>query len=316
MKNDVSLGNVFVVMANYNCEEILEETIDSVLSLEFPQENLRLLIIDDCSADNSVALIKEKYGNCLAEKKIQVYVNDSNLGVTGTYNRGIRLAMDQDAAYVLKIDNDIVLDKQALSELLATLKANSQCKMVGGKVLKYHEKECIQQIGSNYSRFFGVPYFQKIGKNANKNEFSDDMPIDVVNGCMVLFQPDVFRVCGFFDKIYGKYGFEDFDFQLLAKARGFKTFYSAKAMGWHKIQYTSRKDPKLNKFRLGFYSRNLIIVNYFYSKSFHFSLFLLYLVVDNIARFFLKRESIVVLAQSYLEGLKIINRKEVVKKIG
>lgn len=42
-----------IVMAVYNCEEYLQETIESVLYQDFGFENIQLILVDDGSTDNS-----------------------------------------------------------------------------------------------------------------------------------------------------------------------------------------------------------------------------------------------------------------------
>ena len=55
MKNDVLIS---VVMPNYNGHRFVEQAIDSVLSQTY--QNFELLIVDDCSKDDSLQLIKRK----------------------------------------------------------------------------------------------------------------------------------------------------------------------------------------------------------------------------------------------------------------
>lgn len=56
MEKDVLLG---IIMPTYNVEHYIVKTIKSVL--EQDSDDYNLTIIDDCSTDNTVQLIKETF---------------------------------------------------------------------------------------------------------------------------------------------------------------------------------------------------------------------------------------------------------------
>jgi glycosyltransferase involved in cell wall biosynthesis len=66
---------VSVLMTVYNREKYLAEAIESALSSNY--EHFELIIVDDCSIDQSVAIAR-KYES--SDSRINVYVNENNLG--------------------------------------------------------------------------------------------------------------------------------------------------------------------------------------------------------------------------------------------
>ena len=52
---------VSIIMPNYNGEKYIEESLNTVLNQTY--KNWELLIIDDCSKDKSVEIIREKYND-------------------------------------------------------------------------------------------------------------------------------------------------------------------------------------------------------------------------------------------------------------
>ena len=58
-------------MPNYNCEKFVEATIRSVLAQTYT--NWELLFVDDCSTDNSVALVK-----AFNDSRIKILQNEKN----------------------------------------------------------------------------------------------------------------------------------------------------------------------------------------------------------------------------------------------
>ena len=89
---------VSVVIPAYNAEKTLTEAVDSVLCQTWPE--LEILIVDDCSRDGTWALVGR-----LAEKdrRIRVFRNEENRGVSYSRNFGARMA---EGEYVALLDSD------------------------------------------------------------------------------------------------------------------------------------------------------------------------------------------------------------------
>ncbi|MCR5396717.1 MAG: bifunctional glycosyltransferase family 2 protein/CDP-glycerol:glycerophosphate glycerophosphotransferase [Lachnospiraceae bacterium] len=108
-----------VVMAIYNCEEYLEETIESILSQDIGfEEHVQLILVDDGSKDSSGKIIDayaEKYPN-----NIEV-IHKENGGVASARNAGKKLAT---GTYVNFCDSDDKLSKNAMSEALRFFEKN------------------------------------------------------------------------------------------------------------------------------------------------------------------------------------------------
>jgi glycosyltransferase involved in cell wall biosynthesis len=105
---------VSVIIPNYNCEKFINQTIDSVIAQTF--DNWEMIIVDDCSADNSVSII-EKYAN--NEKCIKLIKLDKNSGVSNARNIGLQNAKGN---YIAFLDSDDYWDKNKLQEQISFMK--------------------------------------------------------------------------------------------------------------------------------------------------------------------------------------------------
>ena len=83
MKNKL----VSIVLPVYNGEKYLRESIDSVIAQTY--ENWELIIVDDCSRDNTPSIAKEYVKK---DKRIFYYRNEENLRLPRNLNRGFSLA--------------------------------------------------------------------------------------------------------------------------------------------------------------------------------------------------------------------------------
>ena len=73
---------ISVLMTVFNAENFLKSSVKSIINQSFLQ--WELIIIDDCSKDNSVSIIKS-----FKNKKIKVYKLNKHLGRTKALNYGI-----------------------------------------------------------------------------------------------------------------------------------------------------------------------------------------------------------------------------------
>lgn len=123
---------VSIAMASYNGAKYITEQLESILNQTY--KNIEIVIVDDCSKDNTVEVIEELQATY---SHIKLFVNAENLGVTGTFEKAISLATgdfiaisDQDDIWELnKIEilmNEIgAFDAVYSNSLLVDAKGNS-----------------------------------------------------------------------------------------------------------------------------------------------------------------------------------------------
>lgn len=89
---------VSVIMPNFNGEEYIENAITSVLSQTFI--DFELIIIDDCSSDNSIKVVKEIIKN---DSRIFLIELKKNKGPGFSRNKGIEISRGK---YITFLDSD------------------------------------------------------------------------------------------------------------------------------------------------------------------------------------------------------------------
>ena len=105
---------VSVIIPAYNCVTYLEQAVNSALTQTYSQ--LEILIIDDCSQDNTLKIVKS-----LAQKdnRIRVLKNEMNQGTAATRNRGLR---ESKGDFIAFLDGDDVWHPDKLERQLDLLK--------------------------------------------------------------------------------------------------------------------------------------------------------------------------------------------------
>ena len=112
---------VSVVVAVYNAEKFITDTINAVLNQTF--DNFELILLDDCSSDNSIDIIKQ-----FSDDRIHIFKNDKNLGISQTRNKLLKMAKGE---YIAILDHDDICLPHRLEEQVNFLEKNTDIDMIG-----------------------------------------------------------------------------------------------------------------------------------------------------------------------------------------
>ena len=88
---------VSIIVPVYNVEKYIVETMDCVRSQTYTE--WELLLIEDCSKDNSAAVI-EQYIEETKEQRIRLIRQETNMGAARSRNRGLAEATGRYIAYL------------------------------------------------------------------------------------------------------------------------------------------------------------------------------------------------------------------------
>ncbi len=112
---------ISIIMAAFNAEKTIDHAIQSVLKQTY--EDWELIVIDDCSSDNTSDII-----SAIGDPRIHLLRNDTNTGVSKAREKGMHAAkgewiavLDSDDAWVPeKLEKQINLAKSCNAELIFT----------------------------------------------------------------------------------------------------------------------------------------------------------------------------------------------------
>jgi glycosyltransferase involved in cell wall biosynthesis len=125
------MTSVSVVIPCYNYGHFLRQCVNSVLT-DQPGVNVRVLIIDDASTDDSAQMAKQIAAD---DSRVQVITHPVNAGHLATYNEGLLSWADGDYAVLLSADDQ--LTPGALSRACALLDANPGVGFCYGHPLRF-----------------------------------------------------------------------------------------------------------------------------------------------------------------------------------
>lgn len=135
MENNNDL--ISIILPVYNASKFIDDTINTVLEQTYT--NFELLLVNDCSIDDSVEKIK-KY----KDKRIKLINNDKNSGAAITRNNGIKEA---NGKFICFLDADDLWDKTKLEKQINFMK----------------EKDCeFSFTGYEFANENGIPNGKKV----------------------------------------------------------------------------------------------------------------------------------------------------------
>ena len=106
---------VSIIMPSYNTGRFISESIESVLSQTY--DNWELLIVDDCSNDNTDEVVE----SFLCDKRIKYFKNTVNSGAAVSRNRALREAKGRWIAF---LDSDDLWMKDKLEKQIHFMECN------------------------------------------------------------------------------------------------------------------------------------------------------------------------------------------------
>lgn len=217
------LEKVSIIVLNHNGQKFLKGCFSSLEKLNYPA--YEVFLADDCSTDDSIEYVKKKF------PRVKIFKNKKNFGAPMTFNKVIKRIKTN---LVVKADNDIMVDKNWLKEMVLTIKNDPNIGVVGSKLLHYKKdkvKDDIQEIGSNIDQY-GYP--DPINDVNLKGSLIGKSIINAfyVSGCSMLFKKNVFEKAGRFDPKFFIYK-DDLDFCWRIRLLGFKVVTNLNSKMYH-----------------------------------------------------------------------------------
>lgn len=168
---------ISVIIPNFNRERSIVKAINSVLAQSYA--NFELIIVDDCSTDDSLKKISK-----LSDRGIKVLQLDKNSGAAAARNHGIKNSTSE---FISFLDSDDTLEPDFLKvshEKLSKTDKQIGFMWTGSNIIRKGKKH--EQIWIPERR--GTP----------NNTFLEELKIGI--GAGITVKREVFEKCGYFDE--------------------------------------------------------------------------------------------------------------------
>jgi GT2 family glycosyltransferase len=251
---------VTIVTVHYRQKKLTRQCLDSITKLKQGHFQTNVIVVNNNPQENLRSL-HPKYPDFTFLK------TSKNIGFTGSYNLGIKRALKESADAVFLVNNDTILDKELLVQLIKAARLKKVNGILGPKIYfapgsEYHRKRyTLNQRGKVLWFAGGIIDWDNVLAShrgvdeVDRGQYDRQGETDFISGCAMMIKGEVFKKIGLLDERYYLY-LEDNDFCQRAIKAGFRVIYVPKAKLWHVNAGSSQVGGPLHDY---FMSRNRML---------------------------------------------------------
>jgi GT2 family glycosyltransferase len=277
------LKNIGIIILNWQGWKDTIACLESLKKLRYAR-SISLIVCDNYSTNDSYHQILNWAQQHYTPSEIGVFFQEkikghtsqffpfiliqtgANLGFAGGNNVGIRYALaTQQYEYLWLLNNDTVVDTNALSALHEYAIAHPNIALIGSTVIDYYQRDTVQCAGGcHYSplltivkRAFGGQPLKKVIQH------SEAITLDYVFGAAMFLPIEVVQKIGFLNEEYFLF-YEELDYTQRLKRQGYGIGWCKNSLVYHKgsASVGSVHDGDRDKLRRANYYENLSTLKY------------------------------------------------------
>jgi GT2 family glycosyltransferase len=213
---------VSIIIVNHNGKHYLQDCFNSIEQLDYPKEKLEVILVDNASSDGSIEYVKGQFPS------IRLLELDKNYGFCKPNNEAVKIAKGE---YIALLNNDTVVSKNWLSELVKGALLSKEIVSCASKMLYSDRKDTINTAGGKITIIGGGfyrGYGDRDGDAYNHFEYTG-----FGCGAGILVKKDFFEKIGGFDEDYFA-SIEEHDLGWKAWLYGYKVLYVPTAVVYHR----------------------------------------------------------------------------------
>ena len=269
-------SSVYLIVLSYNGRQLTLDCLSSVLKLNY--KNFIVVVVDNASADDSVESIRKEFSQECDTGKLILIESTTNLGFAGGNNLGVKYAFEKNADYIVLLNNDTVVDKGLLENMIPICESDPRIGIAGPKIYYQDPPNQIWFAGGEIKLYKGQS--QHIGiRQKDTGQFNTVRECDYITGCAMLIKRRVIEQIGYLDTTYPMYS-EDADFCFRATQQGVTIIYIPTGLVWHKISAAAGGQLKWKKIRLRLYSNFLFLKRY--ARWYHWLTIPVFFILDGL----------------------------------
>jgi GT2 family glycosyltransferase len=209
-----------------------QETVEALTSLAGSEPKLDALICveNGCSSGNT-SVVREG-----APADAQLLEIPTNIGFTAAVNRGMQVAVDGGADWILLLNNDATVSRQCLSRCVQDAVRNPKTAVVGPAIVFTDRPDRIWYGGGEVNSW--LAYTRHRGLMASSSRPPPTSDTGFVTGCCMVFDARAWREVGPFRADYFAY-YEDVEWCLRARSRGWRCRYVGEILCQHAVGVSS-----------------------------------------------------------------------------
>ncbi|MEW6511316.1 MAG: glycosyltransferase family 2 protein [Bacteroidota bacterium] len=211
------------------------DTVECVASLQrSAYTDFEILVVDNASGDGSADFIAQRSAG------LHILAQRTNLGFAGGNNVGLRMGLRQGYRFFLLLNNDTIVDRETLGELVSAARGRQNVGIVGPKIYFHDRPETLWFAGGRCNIRSGAVSHRGMHE-LDRGQYDAPGPCDFITGCCALIRREALEGAGMLDEDFFAY-YEDCDYALRVRNAGYDVMYHPTARLWHKVSSTAQWD--------------------------------------------------------------------------
>jgi len=135
---------VEAIIVTWNKKNDLVKLLKNFEDIDYPRERLEIVVVDNNSSDGTAEAVRKDY------PQVRLIRNRENIGGAGGFNTGMRWALQSRprVEYLWLLDNDVLLDKNALNALVRVMDKNPDAAICGSKIMNIDNRNEFIEVGA------------------------------------------------------------------------------------------------------------------------------------------------------------------------
>lgn len=206
---------ISIIIAAYNEAAVIRERLFNIKESEYPIEKYEIILVDDCSSDDTLREAKEACRE--AGINYTILENPERRGTNRSINRAIEAASH---SILVTTDADVFFEKHALKRLISRLMSEDKIAAVCGDLRPIPEEVThTSRIENTYRDYYGRMCAWESAVDSTYN----------FNGGLVAFKKDLVH------RIDDRRGADDANTAFEAIRRGYRAVYEIEAVVYEDI---------------------------------------------------------------------------------
>ena len=223
-----------IIIVTYNAEYYIEDCLDSLLKIDYPEDKYKIVIVDNASIDFTMRILNEYKVNY--PQRIEICASEENKGFAGGNNIGIRRSIEAGYEYVYLLNQDTVVDSAFLKEAVNEIEGSKSIAGVQSRLMLFTEKEKVNSLG-NQIHFLGFG-ITKAYKAVYSEEENPEKKVCFPSGAACMFKTSALKEAGLFNEDFFMYC-EDLELGWRMRLLGAEFVLAADSVVYHKYKFSS-----------------------------------------------------------------------------
>lgn len=240
------MNSTAVIVLHYLNAQNTRDCLESLIRGNYQKDPFKLIVVANSDENNFSASLIRDY------PLVEVIKPKENDGFAAGNNLGIKFALKEGYQHLILLNNDTIVSPDLVSKITEKTEKDNDIGLLSPKIYfakgfeyyidKYTDEDWGKVIwyGGGKIDWANVYASHRGVDEVDRGRFDKEEETDFATGCCLYIRSEVVKKIGYLDEKYFMY-FEDVDYSVRAKKKGFKVSYYPNTCLWHKNAASSGK---------------------------------------------------------------------------